>query len=147
MRAPYRMERLSGLAAGVLGLLVLGFVLFGPLYLTSGQECTGGPTGTAHCTTLNGAATFFEVNTSLQPVTIFYLSFLAVLFVGIAFLAVWHSRSRSSVLRACLWGLTGLLALSTGIGMASVGLFFVPSLVLAVIASAAAANSERLGAS
>ena len=147
MRSPQWIERLTGLAAGLLGLLALGFVLFGPLYSTSSESCTGGPNGSTCSPTTYGSATFFEVNHSIQPITISYLSFLAVLFVSIAFLATWHSHSGGSVLRASLWVLTGFLALSTCLGMASVGVFFLPGLVLAVIASAAAANQQRVGAS
>jgi len=87
MRSPQRIELLSGLAAGALGLLALSSILFGPLYSTASGACTGGPHESACTPTTYGTATCFEVNPPVQSITTFYLSFLAVLFAGIVFLA------------------------------------------------------------
>ncbi len=93
MNTSRRLELLSGLAASIIGLLILAYVLFGPLYNIA--SCTGGPNQQTTCT--QGTATFLEVNHSLQPITIFYLAFAALALLGVGISAALHSRSGRAV--------------------------------------------------
>jgi hypothetical protein len=145
LRTARILELLSGLAAGVLGLLTLAFLLFGPTsrYIKSVTTCTSGfrhvsctSTGLDHVTT--GA-----IQIDLYPLSIFLLSVLALLFAVIAVSASLHSLSGDVPWQACLWASTGLLVIVVLLTLHTLTLALAPALVLAVVASGAAWIAAR----
>lgn len=140
MRTARVIELLSGLAAGMGGLLTLAYLLFGPNshYIKNITTCTGGPSNVSCTSTgldhiISGAIIIY-----LFPLSIYLLSMLALLFAAIAVSAVLHSRAGAALWQACLWTSTLLLA---GILLITLGNLIValwPALLLALVASSAA---------
>jgi hypothetical protein len=131
----------SGLAAGILGLLIVAFVLFGPIYQTATSSCPSGQTS-ASCATQTGTATLAQVNHGYPPLALLYFSALAVVLLGLIVSTVLHCRSGSSFWRRCLWSATGLLVIVALLGL-DLWIFAAPSLLLALVASIAASRSEE----
>ncbi|HEY7357355.1 MAG TPA: hypothetical protein VH590_12840 [Ktedonobacterales bacterium] len=138
MRIARWLELLSGLAAGVVGLAIIAFVLFGPIY--QGGMCTGttGSDGTA-CTT--STATMAQVNGGIPPLALLYFVTLAVLLLGVVASTFMHYRQGSNAWRWCLWTATGLLIL-VALAVLDQSILMLPSIFLAVVASLSARNNE-----
>jgi hypothetical protein len=147
MKKAHLVELICGLAAGAWGLLALAFFLFGPSYTggSSGQTCSANPDGTTTCTT--HPETIFHASAlqlGLSPDARFWLSLMMLVLGAIAVSAMLHSRTGSATLRGILVACTSLLCFLTCLGIFSVGLFLLPSLALAIIASVAAFRTEQL---
>ena len=136
-----RLELGSGLAAGVLGLLIVAFVLLGPAYQTATSSCPSGQTS-ASCATQTGTATLAQVNNGYPPLVLLYFGVLTVVLLGLIVSTVLHWRSGSSFWRRCLWSATGLLVIVALLGL-DLWVFAAPSLLLALIAAIAASRSEE----
>lgn len=132
----------SGLAAGILGLLIVTFVLFGPAYQTATGSCSGSQTGSLCSATQTGTATLAQVNNGYPPLALLYFGALAVVLLGLIVSTVLHWRSGSSLWRCCLWSATGLLLIVALLGF-DLWIFAAPSLLLALIAAIAASRSEE----
>lgn len=131
MRISRRLELVSGLASGVIGLLIVGYVLFGPFYSTETGACPTGSAGTT-CASTSGSASLLQ--RGIDPITLLYLSILSLVLLGIGASAILYSRSGRFLWQTCLWASTGLLMVGAFIGLASIGLFLLPSILLAVFA-------------
>lgn len=131
----------SGFAAGVLGLLIVAFVLFGPFYQTATTTCANSQVP-ATCTTQTGTATLAQVNHGYPPLALLYFGALAVVSLSLIVSTVLHWRSGSSLWRRCLWSATGLLVIVALLGL-DLWIFAAPSLLLALVAAIAASRSEE----
>jgi hypothetical protein len=138
-------ERLSGLASGIVGLLTLAFLLFGPTshYTKSVTTCTSVPNGVSCTSTGLDHVTTGAIRIDLFPLSIFLLSVVALLFVVLAVSATLHSRSSNTLWQACLWAATGLLVILVLLTLHTLSLALAPALVLAVVASGAAWITAR----
>lgn len=136
-----RLELGAGLAAGVLGLLIVAFVLFGPVYQTSIGSCTGSQTGSTNCVTQTGTATLAQVNHGYPPLALLYFGVLTVALLGLMVSTVLHWHSGSSRWRRGLQVSTGLLLIVAVLGFDLV-VFSVPSLLLALVAAISAERYE-----
>ncbi len=92
------------------------------------------------------AATLLEVNRSRQSITMLYLAFAALAFLAVASSAALHICSGRARWRACLWVSTIMLA-GLALFPTALALFFVPSLLLALLASAASFGNRHAAAS
>lgn len=137
------LELISGLAAGVLGLLIVAFVLFGPFYQTATSSCTGNQAGSLCSATQRGTATLAQVNHGYPPLALLYFGVLAVVLLSLIVSTVLHWHSGSDLWRRCLWGATGLLVIVALLGF-DLWVFSAPSLLLALVASIAASRSEDI---
>jgi hypothetical protein len=142
-------ERVSGVAGGLVGLLTLAYLLFGPAsHYTKGVEtCTNAPnsvsctsTGLDHITT--GIATG-AIEIDLFPLSIFLMSVVALLFVALAVSAAQHSLSGDGLWQAGLWASTGLVVMLVLLTLYKLAPALAPALVLAVAASGAAWFAAR----
>lgn len=140
MRTARVIELLSGLAAGMGGLLTLAYLLFGPNshYIKNTTTCSGGPASYSCTSTGPDAVTSGAIHIYLFPLSIYLLSILALLFAAIAASAVLHSRTGAALWQACLWTCTLLLAGMLLINGSNLALALSPALALAALASAAA---------
>ena len=148
MRTARMLELLSGLAAGIGGLLTLGYLLFGPNshYIKQTTTCTGGPSNYSCTSTdldhiINGAILIY-----LFPLALYLMSILALLFAAIAVSAALHSFSGNTLWQACLWICTVLLAGVLLLTLGNLIMALWPALLLALVASAAAWVTARLWA-
>lgn len=132
----------SGLAAGVLGLLIVAFVLFGPIYQTATGSCSGSQAGSLCSATQTGTATLAQVNNGYPPLALLYFGVLAVVLLGLIVSTILHWRSGSAIWRRCLWSATGLLVIVALLGL-DLWIFAAPSLLLALVAAIAASRSEE----
>lgn len=143
MRIDRWLELLSGLAAGVVGLAIIGFVLFGPVYQTASGSCTSGLDSSSTCTgSVYGTATMSQVNGGIPPLALLYFVTLAVLLLGVVASTVMHYRQGSNAWRWRLWTVTGLLIL-VALAVLDQSILMLPSIFLAVVASLSA-RSNRL---
>jgi hypothetical protein len=130
-----RVELIAGVLGGALGLLALGTALFAPL----GMQCVDS-------TTPGGESGCFPVSL-VQVEGLADLSFAITLFgllsVGIALFTLWHVLTHSVAALVLLWVCTVLLYFATLLGALSIGLFFLPADVLALIASIAGTVAPR----
>ena len=131
----------SGLAAGVLGLLIVAFVLFGPFYQTATSSCPSGQ-ASATCTTQTGTATLAQVNHGYPPLALLYFGALALVSLSLIVSTVLHWRSGSAIWRRCLWGATILLLIVMLLGF-DLWPLVAPSMLLALVAAIAASRSEE----
>lgn len=138
-------ERLSGLASGVVGLLTLAFLLFGPAshYMKSVTTCTGVPNNVSCTSTGLDHVTTGAIRIDLFPLSIFLMSVVVLLFVVLAVSAALHSRSGTTLWQACLWASTALLVILVLLTLHTLWLALAPALVLAVVASGAAWSTAR----
>jgi hypothetical protein len=145
MRTARVIELLSGLAAGMGGLLTLAYLLFGPNshYIKNTTTCSGGPSNYSCTSTDLDHITSGAIRIYLFPLSIYLLSILALLFAVIAVSAALHSHTGAALWQACLWTSTLLLA---GVLLLTLGSLIValwPALLLALVASAAAWIAAR----
>jgi hypothetical protein len=138
-------ERLSGVAGGLGGLLTLAFLLFGPAshYTKSVETCTSIPNGISCTSTGLDHITTGAIQIDLFPLSIFLLSVVALLFVALALSAALHSHSGIPFWQACLWASTAGLVLVVLLTLSALPLVLAPALLLAVVASGAAWFSAR----
>lgn len=122
-----RLELLGGVLGGALGLAALGFALFAPL----GEQCS-------NSSTLDNQSTCTAISLA-QAQGLASLSFAITLFgglsLGVAIFAVCHSVLRRPMLLILLWVCTALLCFATLLAMLSIGVFFVPADISALLAS------------
>jgi hypothetical protein len=115
------LEMHGGVLGGALGLAALGFALFAPL----GEQCGSQST----CTSISLA----------QAQGLASLSFAIMLFgtlsLGVAIFAVCHSLLKRPMLLILLWLCAALLCFATLLAVLSIGVFFVPADILALLAS------------
>lgn len=127
-----RVETIIGILVGILG--IVGLLVGTSLR----HECTAvAETGQDTCSTVfaPGALAANSGTGSLAVLTI-----LTLVVLGVVAGAVMHSVSGNSAWRALLWSLTILLLAGTILTLASIGLYLVPALVLALIVSALASG-------
>lgn len=122
-----RLELFGGVLGGALGLAALGFALFAPL----GEQCS-------NSSTLGNQSTCTAISLA-QAQGLASLSFAITLFgglsLGVAIFAVCHSLLKRPMLLILLWLCTALLCFATLLAMLSIGVFFVPADILALLAS------------
>lgn len=133
-----RIEVISGLAAGLLGLLGLTYTLFGPTY--SYQNATLNSDGTTSIT--SGTASLLEVQ-RLEPVTIVVFAVLLLFVAGVAVGAYLHSKRAIGAGRMLLGGSTALLGFGVVITGWSIGPSLLPCWLFALLAAAMADRVER----
>jgi hypothetical protein len=136
-----RLELGAGLAAGVLGLLIVAFVLFGPSYQTATASCSGSQAGSLCSATQTGTATLAQVNHGYPPLVLLYFGVLAVVLLSLMVNTILHWRSGSSRWRHGLQVSTGLLVIVMLLGF-DLWVFVAPSLLLALVAAIAASRYE-----
>ncbi|HEU5376213.1 MAG TPA: hypothetical protein VFV38_12280 [Ktedonobacteraceae bacterium] len=115
-----RFESISGSLAALFGLVVLAYVLFGPMYQginSSGQS---------------GTTSLLQVG--IQPVTMIAFSLLLLALVGVAISAILHSRTEGNGWRVLLGISVVVIIAFTLLTLPSIGLFIVPSTLLALLA-------------
>jgi hypothetical protein len=118
-------EGVCGVLATLWGLLVEGYLLFGPSYSFVGGTNQGSET-TGH----TGL-----VGTGIAPATVVSLSLLALILLGIGGAALLDSRSPATPrFRIILVMATVFLLLYTCAAIASIGFLLLPSGILALIA-------------
>jgi hypothetical protein len=94
-----RLELGSGKAAGIVGLLIVAFVLFGPVYQTAATSCTSGQAGTICAPTQTGTATLAQVNHGYPPLALLYFGVLALVLLGLIVSTILHWQSGSTLWR------------------------------------------------
>jgi VIT1/CCC1 family predicted Fe2+/Mn2+ transporter len=109
-----RLRLLSGLAASIIGLLVIVLTVLDLLHR------------------------------EIQSITVIYLSILSLALLGVGASAILYNRSGNSLWRTCLWVSTGLLIAGAVFGLASIGVFLLPSILLAVLASVSSSKNHRV---
>jgi hypothetical protein len=145
MPGPRRIERGCGLAAGILGLVALGVALFAPLAtVTTSCMITVSSSGavTTDCSTAGTKHISIVQNQgfpSLLPVVLLFSTIL----IGIALFAVMHSRSGARVFLVLLWVFTALLLVASFIAILSIGVVFLPSVLLALVAAIAGSRARE----
>ena len=121
-----RLELLAGVLGGALGLAALGYALFAPL----GEQCSGSSN--------LGEQTICAPISLVQTQGLASLSFAIMLFgglsLGVAVFAVCHSLLQRPTLLVLLWACTVLLCFATLLAILSIGVFFVPTDALALVA-------------
>ena len=133
-----RIELISGLGAGLIGLLGLAYTLFGPTY--SYQTITLDSDGSTSIT--SGRASLLEAQ-SLQPITVIVLALLGLLVVGVMVGGYLHSRRRLNMGRLLLGISTALLGFGVVITGMSIGPPLLPSWLCALLATVMADRVKR----
>ncbi len=118
-----------GLGAALVGCLGLAYALFGPIYRF---ESSSGQSGTANL-----------LQVGVPPSALLALSILVLGLIGVAVSAVVHSRTRGSGWRIVLWVATMFIVIMTFLTGFSIGLFLLPSTLLALLASAFSLGARR----
>ncbi len=142
------LELLSGLAAGIVGLAIIAFAMFGLVYSTASSvqsNCMYSQAGTTCTGSVYGTASLVQVNGGIPPLALLYFSALAVLLLGLIASTLLHWRLGSHLWRKRLWIMAGLLA---RVALAGFDLFvlMVPSVFLALVAALAALNNRPVAA-
>jgi hypothetical protein len=137
-----RIEAISGIAAAALGLVALGVALFAPLGTQSG--CTSSLTpdeGTqTDCSTSSVNILQIQGLVSLLPAIILFSAPL----IGVAVFALLHSLGRGSLIP--LWISVAVLCVAIFLAILSIGIFFAPSALLALLAAITSSLPDRRGA-
>ncbi len=126
-------EKICGSFATLWGLVVEGYLLFGPSYRFAGGTANGVTTGQT------GA-----IGAGLAPATVISLSVLTVVLLLIG-VAAWldNPNRQSAVLRVLLLVATVVLLLFSCAAIASIGLLLIPSLGAALAAAVLAWQQPR----
>jgi len=127
-----RIEAICGVAAGALGLIALGVALFAPLGTQSGCTTTlssDGVTQTDCSTATPISIAQAQGLASLIPVIVAF----SAIFIGIAVFALLHSARRGSIV--FVWISAALLWGAVLVSILSIGIFFAPSALLALVAA------------
>lgn len=120
-----RNEIVIGVLAGVLGLALLVFVVFGPSYGTSSTDATTGRT-------VVGTASMVQIG--LDPRALAFILAMGACMVAVAVASFQHGRGGSAWLRLLYVG-AGLLVVGVFLSIASIGILLLPSTALAVVAA------------
>ncbi len=123
-----RWEWRFGLLTAIWGIFVMVAVLFLPIYQcasSTGKPCGGG-----------------LLQMGIQPITIVVFAILLLDVVGIATFAYLDSRERGSW-QGVLWGLTALLFVISLLSIASIGLFLLIAVILAITTSVLAGQNRQ----
>jgi hypothetical protein len=136
LSGPARAELLSGLAAGLLGLLTWGVALFAPLGISVSGSCDSN----GACTEVYGHFSLFQ--SGIEPMTWVFLAILAASFVLVGISAAQHSRSGHSLWRVPLWVATVLILTFVLVAGLSIGLFFAPAGLLALLAACLSVGTQ-----
>ena len=124
------MEEICGVGAGLFGFAASAYLLIAPNQWT-GQSTTCDAQGICHTVTTGSPSPL-----AADPMGTLFVAMLALAFFGLlAFSAVRHSHTGAPVWRAWLWGIGLLLLLLSFLGGFSIGLFFLPSALLALFAA------------
>jgi hypothetical protein len=139
-----RLEVISGVAAGALGFLALGVALFAPLGTMSGCMTSLSPDGVTRtdCSTTHVSIAQIQGLVSLLPAIIL----IAAPPIGIAVFAVFavrHSVGRGSLVP--LWISVAVLYMAMFLAILSIGIFFAPSALLALLAAVSGSLPDRRG--
>jgi hypothetical protein len=139
-----RIEAVCGVAAGALGLVALGVALFAPLGTMSGCVTSLSPDGATRtdCSTTSVSIVQAQGLVSLLPAIILF----AAPVIGIAVFAVRHSVGRGSLVP--LWIGVAVLYVAMVLAILSIGIFFAPSALLALLAAITGSlpsHPERVG--
>lgn len=131
-----RVELITGLVASVLGVLALGFLLFGPTisYATS-SVTTCNSTGVCTTTAPGTQGTTSLVQSGISSTALFFLSLLLLCLLGIGISAWLHSTQRQVAWLVLLWVASVLTLAITILGILSIGIFIAPAALLALIAA------------
>jgi len=132
-------EATSGILAALAGGAALAFLLFAPTYSTEGCHTTDG----APPICVTRTATLLEVNGAAAVVD---LSIVALLLLGVALAAVWHSGTGLPVPRIALWLFAAALAVFAILALLSIGVLLLPSVALALVACFASLGRGRAAA-
>jgi hypothetical protein len=127
-------SRVAGILTVVLTLAAIAVVVFAPLMSTESVTCTTGPVSTCETAPKTSMSAI-----PLQPRAIGYLIAMAVLGIVVGVTA---ALGGDRFVRAVLIGATVLLCGSILLGMASIGLFFVPAGVAAIVAVVSSAGAS-----
>lgn len=144
MNLARRLTLALGLVAGILGLLGIVWLCFGPVYSAGLVSCTGDSSGKMGCLT----TTFWYglikwEGGSLTPPTLLYLSLLALAWPGVVAVSVLLSRFGTWRWRLALWSMIVLLAALSLFGLPRSSLFLLPGLAFALFASLASLMSGQ----
>ncbi len=127
----------SGLVAGIVGLLIVGWVLFGPVYQTATASSASG-LGDSSAT---GEATLAQVNHGIPLLGLLYFIALSVVLLGVIASTLLHWRLGGRGWRLFLWASVILLFI-TGVAGLDLWVLSFPSLLLAVVAAVAASRNN-----
>ncbi len=129
MRVLRWIEAVSGILAGVAGGVAIAYLLTTPIY--RGASCyVATPGEPPICVT--STATLLQINGATAIVD---LCIVAVLLLGVAIPAVWHSLTGQRGAQWILWGSTTALLIFTLLGIFTIGAFLLPAAAFALIAS------------
>ncbi len=131
----------SGLASGILGLLIVAFVLVGPFYQTATASCSGSQAGNLCSATQTGTATFAQVNHGYPPLALLYFGVLAAVLLSLMVSTILHWRTGDNHWRRGLQISTGLLVIVALLEF-DLWVLVAPSLLLALVAAIAASRYE-----
>ena len=135
-----------GLAAGILGLLGIVWLCFGPVYPATLVSCVGNP-NPPHAFNCMGSTSWSGLikweGGSLAPPTLLYLSLLALAWPGVVAVSVLLGRAGAWRWRLALWTMIGLLAALSLFGPPRSILFLLPGLAFALLASLASLMSKQ----
>ena len=140
-----RIELVSGLAATVLGLAFLAYVLFGPTYASEstsiGSTSIGvGADGTTPRTTTRESESLLEQG--VHPVTWIFLGIVMLTVLSAGGGAIAHGLSGLRAGLIVLWLSAVLLLVGAILSIFSVGLYVLPVALLALTAAIAASIYE-----
>ena len=124
-------ELFGGLAATVLGLLGLAYMVFGPTYRYTSMTATAD--GPVH--TVSGRASLAQQG--LEPVTVVFLLVILAAVVGVAVSVSVHSWWGGQAGLKLLWLSTVVLLGGAFLSLFSVGLYLLPVAFLALLAAMA----------
>lgn len=129
MRVLRWIEALSALLASVAGGVAIFYLLTAPVYSGAGCHVTNSGEPPV-CVT--STATLFQVN---GVTAIVDLGIVAVLLLGIAISAVWHSRTGRRSAQGILWSSTVALIVFTFLAIFSIGSLLLPGAALSLVSS------------
>lgn len=135
-----------GLAAGILGLLGIVWLCFGPVYPATLVSCVGNP-DPPHAFNCMASTSWSGLikweGGSLAPPTLLYLSLLALAWTGVIVVSVFLCRAGTWRWRLALWSMIGLLAALNLFGPPRTTFFLLPGLTFALLASLASLVSGQ----
>jgi len=135
-----RIELGSGLLAGVLGVVGLAYAVLGATGSFQSGMSQVSSDGTIIRTTTAGTTTLAEH--SFSPITIAFVGIALLCVVGTVTGAYLHSRWEDRAGFVVLWTCTALLLVGSLVSGFSIGLFLLPSAVLALVAAVAGSRTR-----
>lgn len=122
-------EWISGLAAGTTGVIVIAYVVFGPLYTTVSTDRPQ-----------PRSVSLWEMG--LAPGTVVFLAAVLLCALGSAYGAYLHGRRHRRAGLIVLWVSAILLWTGALLSMFSIGLFLLPVAILSLIAAVAGSRVQ-----